>query len=94
MLSAYQRGLADKCTTDHGEKLTPNLMAKQQYVLHYRNLQLYLSLGMRLTKVHRILRFRQAPWMRSYIDFNTELRKSSTTDFEKDFYKLLNNAVS
>ena len=94
MLSAYQRGLADKCMTDHGEKLTPNLMAKQQYVLHYRNLQLYLSLGMRLTKVHRILRFRQAPWMRSYIDFNTELRKSSTTDFEKDFYKLLNNAVS
>ena len=94
MLSPYQRGIADKCSTDYGEKLTLNLMNKSKYVLHYRNLQLYLSLGMRLTKVHRILRFRQAPWMAPYIQQNTEFRKNSTTDFEKDFYKLMNNAVS
>ncbi|NPA76340.1 MAG: hypothetical protein GXN93_01120 [Candidatus Diapherotrites archaeon] len=45
------------------QKLVPNLRHKKRYVLHYRNLQLYMSLGMRLTKVHRALRFEQSPWM-------------------------------
>ena len=49
------------------EKLVPNLRNKDRYVLHYRNLQLYMSLGMRLTKVHRALRFDQSPWMEPYI---------------------------
>jgi len=61
--------------------------------MHYRNLQLYLSLGMRLKKVHRALRFNQSPWMEPYIRMNTELRKEATSDFEKDLYKLMNNSV-
>ena len=56
------------------EKLVPNLRNKDRYVLHYRNLQLYLSLGMRLKKIHRALRFEQSPWMKPYIRMNTELR--------------------
>jgi hypothetical protein len=57
----------------------------------HRNLKLYLSLGMRLKKIHRALRFDQRPWMEPYIRHNTELRKRATNDFEKDLYKLMNN---
>ena len=75
------------------EKLVPNLRNKDRYVLYYRNLQLYTSLGMRLTKVHRALRFDQSPWMEPYIRMNTEHRKKAASDFEKDLYKLMNNSV-
>ena len=75
------------------DKLVPNLRNKDRYVLHYRNQQLYMSLGMHLTKVHRALRFDQSPWMEPYIRMNTELRKRATSDFEKDLYKLMNNSV-
>ena len=75
------------------EKLVPNLHNKDRYVLHYRNLQLYMSLGMRLTNDHRALWFDQSPWMEPYIRMNTELRKRATSDFEKDLYKLMNNSV-
>ena len=66
------------------EKLVSNLRNKERYVLHYRNLQLYLSLGMRLTKIHRALRFQQSPWMEPYIRLNTELRKVASSGFEKN----------
>ena len=75
------------------EKLVPNLRNKDRYVLHYRNLQLYMSLGMRLTKVHRALRFDQSPWMEPYIRMNIELRKKAASGFEKDLYKLTNNSI-
>ena len=75
------------------EKLVPNLNDKKSYVLHRKNLKLYLRLGLKLTKIHRGVTFAEQTFMKPYIDLNTELRKKGTTDFEKDFYKLMNNSV-
>ena len=75
------------------ERLVQNLHNKDRYLLHYRNLQLYMSLGMRLAKVHRALRFDLNPWMEPYIWMNTELRKKATSDFKKELYKLMNYSV-
>ena len=53
----------------------PNLGNRSKYVIHYRNFRLYLSLGMKLTKVYKVLKFKQSGWMKTYIDFNREKRK-------------------
>ena len=74
-------------------KLIPNLGNKSNSVLHYRNYQLYLSLGMKLTKIHRVRKFKQSDWMKKYIDFNTEKRTNAANSFEKDFFKLMINSV-
>ena len=74
-------------------KLVPNLYDKKKYVVHHENLKLYLRLDLKLTKIHRGVTFEERKFMKSYIDLNTELRKKGTTDFEKDFYKLMNNSV-
>ena len=73
--------------------MIPNLGNKTRYVVDYRNLQLYLSLGMKLTKIHRVLQFKQSDWMKKYIDFNTKKRMNASNDFEKDFFKLMINSV-
>ena len=80
----FQRINADKYDIKVGDvkKLIPNLRIKTKYVLHYRNLQIYLSLGMKLIKIQRMLKFRQSNWMKKYIDFNLEKRKNATEDFE------------
>ena len=92
MLSNYCKKIADKYEIKVGDvkKLIPNLGNKTNYVVHYRNLQLYLSLGM---KIHRVLKFKQSHWMKRYIDFNTEKRMNAANDFEKDFFKLIVNSV-
>ena len=95
MLSDYCKKIADEYEIKIGDvkKLIPNLSNKNIYVLHYRNLQLYLSLGMKLTKIHRVLKFKQSDWMKKYIDFNTKKRIDAANSFEKDFFKLMINTV-
>ena len=75
------------------EKLVLTLEDKEKYAVHYKNLQFYLSQGMYLKKVHRVIEFDQEPWMEPYIRMNTELHKKAKSDFETDFYKLMNNSV-
>ena len=74
-------------------KLMCTLGCKKQYVLHYRNLQLYMDLGMTLKKVHRILKFKQAPIMKEYIEFNSHKRSLAKNDFDSGLYKLLSNSL-
>ena len=75
------------------EKLVLTLEDKEKYDVHYKNLQLYLSQGLRLKKVHRVIEFHEEPWMEPFIRMNTEFRKQAKSDFETDFYKLMNNSV-
>lgn len=75
------------------QKLCPNLNDKKNYVCHIRNLQQALSHGLELENVHRVMSFDQDNWMKSYIDFNTQKRKQAKSDFEKAFFKLMNNSV-
>lgn len=95
MLSEYNQNLAKSLQFKPlpTSKLIPNLHDKKNYVLHYRNLKQYIAKGMKIEKVHRVLKFSQSPWLKSYIDFNTEQRKIAKSPFEKDLFKLLNNAV-
>ena len=95
MLSKYCKSIADKYDIKVGDvkKLIPNLGNETKYVLHCKNIQLYLSLGMKQTKLHRALQFKQSDWMKKYIDFNTKKSISATNDFEKDYFKLMTNSV-
>ena len=78
----------DKCET-----LVCNLHNKRKYVVHINSLKQALNNGLKLKKVHRIIEFNQKAWLKPYIDMNTELRKLVKDDFEKDLFKLINNAV-
>ena len=78
----------DKC-----KKLVCNLRNKKKDVVHIRSLKQALNHGLKLKKVHRVMQFNQEAWLKTYIDMNTELRKIAKNDFEKDFFKLMHNAV-
>ena len=95
ILSGYCEKTADKYGIKVGAvmKLVPNLGNKTKYVLHYKDLQIYSSLGMKLTVTNKVLKFKQFDWMKKYIDLNTEKRTNATNSFEKDFFKLMINSV-
>ena len=86
-MSDYCKKIADKygIKVDVVKNLISNLVNKTNYVVHYRNLQLYLSLGMKLTKTHKILKFKQSDWMKKCIEFNTKKDKIRKMNFKKAF---------
>ena len=75
------------------DKLIPNLNNKEKYVIHHKNLKQYLDLGLKLIKIHRRVKFNERTWLKDYIQLNTDLRTKGTTEFERDFFKLMNNSV-
>ena len=75
------------------KKLIPNLRNKNNYVVHYKTLMQYLKLGMELKKIHRGIKFIECDFLKPYIDTNVKLRTQAKNNFEKDFFKLMNNAV-
>ena len=95
MLSKYCSDIANKYEIKAGgvKELVPNLRDKIKYIVHYRNLQYYLSLGIKLVKVHRILKFKQSNWLKEYIEFNTKKRQESSDEFNKRIFKLLVNCI-
>ena len=95
MLSKYCKDIADWCGIKvvGVKKLVPNSKDIVKYVVHHRNLQYHLILEMKLIKIHRILTFKQSDWLEKYVDFNTEKRKQSDDEFNKNLYKFLNNCI-
>jgi len=78
----------------HGSnKLVPHLFKHEKYVIHYRNLKFIHQLGVKIDMIHKVLKFKQLDWLEPYIKFNNDMRKKAKNDFEKDFFKLMNNSV-
>ena len=85
--------LPERMKIDKTQKLVCNLHDKKKYVVHISILKQALNHGLKLKKAHRVIEFNQEAWLKKYIDINTELRKKASNEFEKDFFKLMNNAV-
>ena len=85
--------MGERMEINEVEKLVPNLRNKRNYVIHIQALNQVLQHRLRLDRIHGAIEFDQSPWLKTYIDFNTQLRTAATNDFEKDFFKLMNNSV-
>ena len=95
MLSPYAKCIAEKHGLASGKssKLVSSLNDKTKYVIHEVNLKQAVDAGLKLTKIHRVIRFNQKPWMRKFIEFNINKRKESKNEFEKGFFKIMCNAT-
>ena len=93
MLSPHQKSLLEtfgkKIPSDGVLRLIPNLYDKNNYVVHYRTLKFYLSMGLQLKKIHRAIRFKQSPWLEPYIQMNMKWRGEAQTAFQKSIYKVV-----
>ena len=85
--------MCERMKVNGAEKLIPNLNNKKIYVIHIQALNQALKHGLILEKIHCDIEFDQSAWMKPYINFNTQLRTQAHNDFEKDFFKLMNNSV-
>ena len=85
--------LPERMIINNTKKLFCNLNDKKNYIVHINVLKQALDHGLKLGKVHRVIESEQEAWLKEYIDVNTELRKKATNNFEKDFFKLMNNSV-
>ena len=85
--------LPERMVINNTKKLVCNLCNKRNYVTHVSVLKQALNHGLKLRKVHKVIEFDQEAWLKKYINFNTELCKNALNDFEKDFFKLMNNVV-
>jgi len=83
----------ERVTVNKVDKLIPNLRDKNKYVVQYENLKLYEHLGLRIIKIHRGIKLQESAWLKEYIDLNTKLRTEAKNNFEKHFFKLMNNCV-
>ena len=92
MLSPFQQQFPDR-QKKTSTKLAPNLYDKKKYIVHYKNLNYYIEQGLILKKIHRVLTFKQSPWLGEYIAYNTAMRSVAKSTFAKDFFKLMNNSV-
>ena len=85
--------LSERMEVNKCQKLVCNLFNKEKYVAHINTLKQALNHGLKFKKIHRVIEFNQEAWLKPYIDMNTELRKLTKNDFEKDLFKLMNNSV-
>ena len=85
--------LPEKKKVEKVEKIVSCIEDRGKYVIHIRALKQTLNHGLKLKEVHRVIQFNQKAWLKSYIDKNTDLRKEARNEFEKDFFKLMNNSV-
>ena len=85
--------LPERMRLKNVEKLVANLHDKTEYVKHIRNLKEPVNHRLILKKVHRVIKFKETAWLKPYIDMNTKLRQKAKTNFEKDFFKLMNYTV-
>ena len=94
-MKAYYERLKDQHQPSFkpGYKLLLTQYDRQNYVAHFAILKFYLSMGLQITKIHSIIQFTQKPFLKSYIDYNTQKRMQARNAFEKDYYKLKNNAL-
>ena len=83
----------DSIKINNVEKLIPNLNTKEKYVLHCENLKQCEEMGLKIKKIHRGIKFKDSPWLKKYVELNTGLRTQAKIEFEKDFFKLMNNSV-